>query len=646
MCGIAGFVEAPGTRSSQAMNDVVSRMTDALHHRGPDDRGIYVDGESGAALGHRRLSIVDLSDAGRQPMRSRDGRYVLSFNGEIYNHVALRRELRDRGTTFRGTSDTEVLLEACSAWSPRQALERSHGMFAIALWDCQELALLLARDRLGIKPLYWAQHGAGLIFASELKALRCHPAWQGRLSQAAVAEFLRHGFVPGPQTIHQQVQKLLGGEMLVWSAADPTARLERFWDLRKLASERTSRAPLSQQEALEQLHALLLEAVSSHMVADVPLGALLSGGIDSSTVVALMQAQSTRPVRTFSIGFEKTEYDEAPYARAVARHLGTDHTELYVSGAHASDLIPRLPEWYDEPFADSSQIPTYLVCEMARQHVTVALTGDGGDELFCGYPRYGRTELLWRRLSTVPAPVRVAVGRALSKLPVAALERVLRAAPAHIRRRLSAQRLQHIGVALPAVSPDEFYDKSLFIWSNPAELLLHRSEEPCPAGPAAARWKGPDDLVSRLQLRDILSYLPDDLLTKVDRASMAVGLEARIPLLDHRVVEFTGQLSPRLHRADGHGKFALRQVLARYVPSKLVDRPKQGFAVPLGPWLRGPLRPWAEALLSKEALRRHDVLNVDRVRQAWLGYLAGTRDGDARLWLVLMLQAWLARWQS
>jgi len=625
------------------MTDVVSRMTDALHHRGPDDRGVYVDSDSGTALGHRRLAVVELSAAGKQPMYSRDGRYVLSFNGEVYNHAALRRELEGRGAVFRSLSDTEVIVEACASWSPRAALERLHGMFALAVWDRRERELLLARDRLGIKPLYWAPTGSGLMFASELKALRHHPEWDGSLDRPMLAAFLQHGFVPGPQTIHRRVSKLAAGEVLSWSVARPSVRLERFWDLRQLASERP-RAELGREDAVEQLHRLLLDAVGSHMLADVPLGAFLSGGVDSSTVVALMQAQSTSAVRTFSIGFEQGAYDEAPRARAVARHLGTAHQEFYVSGAQASEIIPRLPEWYDEPFADSSQIPTYLISQLARQHVTVALTGDGGDELFCGYPRYARTELLWRWLNEIPAPLRGAAGHALQKLPFRVLERALSAAPLALRQRISAHRLQYVAAALPAQSADELYQRSLFIWADPSEILQGAAANG--AQVAAASAEEPRELLSRLQLRDTLGYLPDDILTKVDRASMAVSLEARVPLLDHRVVEFAWRLPRHLNSADAGGKHLLRQVLAKYVPPSLTGHAKRGFAVPLGDWLRGPLRPWAESLLNAEAIRRQGVLDAERIQQVWRQHLRGSRNGEARLWLVLMLQAWLARWQS
>jgi asparagine synthase (glutamine-hydrolysing) len=625
------------------MGEIVGRMTESLRHRGPDDGGTWVNAESGAALGHRRLAIVDLSAAGKQPMASRDGRYVLSFNGEIYNHDSLRRELHDRGVKFRGGSDTEVIIEACSAWSPRLALERLHGMFAVAIWDRTNRELILARDRLGIKPLYWSANESGILFASELKALRKHPDWHGSVSPRAVAEFLRYGYVRGPDTIHEGVRKLQGGEVLTWSLVTRAVRVERFWDLCAVAScARQSRvADMDPDDAIAHLHRLLADAVRSHMVADVPLGAFLSGGVDSSTVVALMQVQSDRPVRTFSIGFETEQFDEAPYARAVAKHLGTDHTELYVSGKHAIDLIPRLPEWYDEPFADSSQIPTYLVCDMTRKHVTVALSGDGGDELFGGYPRYDWTQSLWRWMGKIPAPIRASAARVVRTPPARALARALCVMPGN-RGRVTPYRVQRLADALDVSSSDELYRQVQSIWINPSDVMLQpRTEaEPTPC------YENVDDLRSRMQLTDTLTYLPDDILTKVDRASMAVSLEARVPLLDHRVVEFAWALPVHLNTADGRGKFPLRRILAQYVPSELIDRPKQGFGVPLGDWLRGPLRPWAESLLTVNAISNHGLLNPEPVRSLWREHVDETQNAATRLWPILMLQAWLAHWQS
>lgn len=636
MCGICGFVEPSGRRAPASL---ARAMADVLAHRGPDGDGVWTDEAAGVALGHRRLAIVDLSPLGRQPMESADGRLVLTFNGEIYNHRELRADLEAGGLRLRGQSDTEVLVEACAAWGVERTVRRLIGIFAFALWDKTARRLTLVRDQIGVKPLYWGRVGAGVMFASELKALRVHPGWSPGLDRGALASYLRFSYVPAPHTIYRGVAKLPPGSMLTWEpGAEP--RTERYWDMRAVA-----RVPPRERDgasAAAELEALLGDAVGRQMVADVPLGAFLSGGIDSSTVAALMQARSDRPVRTFSIGFDVAGYDEAVHAKAVASHLGTDHTELYVGRDHARDVIPRLPDLFDEPFADSSQIPTYLVSEMTRRHVTVALSGDGGDELFAGYHRYFWADAARRRLDLLPRSLRGFAASALSGPSEDAWDRGFGLLPGGIRPDRAGERIRKLAALLAASGPDEVYRGLLSHW-DPAEIVRGADE------PLGILWDGAvageiPGFLRRMQFLDTVTYLPDDILAKVDRASMAVGLEARVPLLDHRVVEFAAGLPDALKVRDGQGKWLLRQVLYRHVPRELVERPKMGFSVPLDGWLRGPLRDWAEDLLDERRLGEDGVLDPAPIRRRWAEHLAGTHDHRDRLWGVLMFQAWRRRW--
>lgn len=570
-------------------------MAETLRHRGPDADTVWCDAGAGLAFGHRRLSIIDLSPAGAQPMVSSCGRFVLAYNGEVYNATELRPELEAAGRRFHGHSDTEVIVEGAGVWGVEATVHRLIGMFAMALWDRRDRILYLIRDRLGIKPLYWTESAGRFLFGSELKALRADRDWSPVLHRDAVAAFMRLGYVPAPLSIYCGVNKLPPGSILtICATGEPSIRA--YWSLEAVArAGQAARLAVSDGEAAERLDALLRDAVRRHMVADVPVGAFLSGGIDSSTVVAAMQAESTRPVRSFSIGFHEEGYDEAQHAAAVAQHLGTDHEQLYVAPDQALSVIPRLPDMYDEPFADASQIPTFLLSQMTRRHVTVALSGDGGDELFAGYPRYFQAAPVIAR-----SP---AVGRA-------------------------------------------FYRFLLSQWPIPSRVVKVATAPPGPLDDP-----GIDDLVSdpveRMQYLDTLTYLPDDILTKVDRASMAVSLEVRVPLLDHRLVAFAWSLSPELKGTDGVGRRVLRRVLDRYVPSALIDRPKMGFAPPINTWLRGPLRDWAEALLDEKRLRADGVLHPQPVLSAWRDHLAG--NGHAlqpphALWAVLMFQAWKQRW--
>jgi len=630
MCGITGIVDP------RAGPEVLARwakaMADALAYRGPDSHDIWVDAAGGFATGHRRLAIVDLTPTGAQPMHSACGRYVISYNGEVYNAPELKPELEARGIRFRGHSDTEVILEGCAAWGVKATCQRLIGMFALALWDRQERRLWLVRDRLGIKPLYWLQRGPLFLFGSELKALRVHDGWTPELDRDALASYLRHVYVPAPHTVYREVRKLEPGTILSLDASG--VRQERFWELMPIATAGVVERP--DAEAIEQLDALARDAVKRRMVADVPLGAFLSGGVDSSTVVALMQAQSNRPVRTFTIGFHEQAYDEASHAAAVAKHLGTEHTELRVDPAAAREVIPQLPEMFDEPFADASQIPTFLVSRMTRQHVTVALSGDGGDELFAGYNRYFWATRVWRTLRPLPQWLRRAAGCGVQAVPPAAWDAVLRLAPK--APRLAGDKMHKLAGLFDAESEDAVYRRLLTHWPEPEQMVAGSREPRGLIWDDGLRQRVPD-FMARMQLLDTLNYLPDDILTKVDRATMAVSLEGRVPLIDHRLVAFAWSLPKHQKVRDGQGKWLLRRVLDRYVPRGLIDRPKMGFAVPIDDWLRGPLRDWAEALLA-----RPGPIEMTPVRSAWAEHQSGKRNWQYHLWAVLMFQAWSARW--
>lgn len=641
MCGFAGFWGLPGPEGEA----LVTRMAGCLMHRGPDDAGAWADPQAGIALGHRRLSIVDLSPAGHQPMSSDDGRYVLVFNGEIYNHLHIRKELESVGgaPVWRGHSDTETLLAACSFWGLRGALSRATGMFALALWDRELRELSLARDRLGEKPLYYGVQDGCLLFGSELKALRAHPSFVAGVNRDALALFLRYNYIPAPHSIHEGIRKLQPGTILRFVAPASEARSESFWDLAVAIAQRGKQDALASSDAVDQLESLLMDAVGQQMAADVPLGAFLSGGVDSSLIVALMQAQSSRPVKTFTIGFNEQEYNEAEHARAVARCLGSEHTELYVTSEQAMALIPSLPALYDEPFADVSQIPTWLVSRLAREHVTVALSGDAGDELFCGYNRYLLAQRLWQACAGVPQPLRQLAGVTLqrgSPLIASVLRQAAALLPARLLRGDVATKLCMLSQALRADSMAALNHGLSSFLEQPMEMLCSGRELPVRMTDGGLDALGLDPLEHMMAL-DLLAYLPDDILVKVDRAAMGVSLETRVPLLDHRVLEFAWRLPLEFKLRGGETKWILRQILYRYVPRELIERPKMGFGVPMGAWLRGGLRDWAEALLDPARLRREGFLRPESVRRCWDEHVSGRRDWQYVLWSILMFQQWL-----
>jgi asparagine synthase (glutamine-hydrolysing) len=648
MCGIAGFWQSNGTPDHPF--EVLNRMGAALAHRGPDDSGVFFDDVAGMGMAFRRLSILDLSPEGHQPMFSPSGRYVIVFNGEVYNFEEIRSELGPH--CWRGHSDTEVMLGAFERWGVEASVQRFVGMFAFALWDRLERRLYLVRDRLGIKPVYYGQVRNAFIFASELKAIWQCPDFAGEIDRDALALYMRHNYVPAPHCIYRGLHKLESGCILTLESPASTPQISRYWSAKEVA-HRGLQSPLriGDQEAVEELHELLLQAVRLRMISDVPLGAFLSGGVDSSTVVALMQAQSPRPVKTFTIGFCEEGYNEAVEAKKVAEHLRTDHTELYLAPQDALDVVPLLPAMYDEPFADFSQIPTYLVSKLARRCVTVSLSGDGGDELFGGYNRYYLTRRIWRSLRLLPAALRKAASSLLRALPPERIDTAFRLLQPLIPRRLTpsapgdkAHKLANL-LSLSSPSIQELYHRALSHWHNPGYVVLN-SCEPRTVRDTIDELSASLDIEEVMMVTDLLNYLPDDILTKIDRASMAVSLEARVPLLDHRVVEFAWKLPRSLKIRDGVSKWILRQVLYKYVPEHLIERPKMGFGVPLDRWLRGPLRDWAEDLLSEKNLAGHGFFNVEPIREKWREHISASRNWQYLLWDVLVFQEWFFQHKS
>lgn len=666
MCGIAGVL---GHANGEALARVVGAMAATLVHRGPDDGGAWADADADIALGHCRLAILDLSAEGHQPMASAGGRFVIAFNGEIYNHLDIRAELQaaSAAPAWRGHSDTETLLAAFEHWGVDATLAKTVGMFAIALWDARERTLHLARDRFGEKPLYygWAGSGAGrtFVFGSELKALRAFPGFANPVCRQALAQYMRFTYVPAPHSIYRGIYKLEPGCVLTISGAPPadapaqplrppavyeSLSLRRWWSLADVVQAGAQNQIADEAEAVQMLEQRLADAVRLQSLADVPLGAFLSGGVDSSTIVALMQQQAARPVKTFTVGFEEAGFDESPHARAVAQHLGTDHAELFVTAAEAQAVIAQLPAMYDEPFADSSQIPTHLVCRAARQHVTVALSGDAGDELFGGYNRYFWGPRIWAKLAWLPLPVRQALGAAIAAVPVAGWDALSRLANVLL---LGGQGIAQAGDKAHKLAArlrgvrnlDDLYLSLVSEWQDPAQVVRGENglgQEPPSLLDDPLSAQGVADSPLRMMYRDSMTYLPDDILCKVDRAAMAVSLETRVPFLDHCVAELAWRLPLGMKIRGGQGKWALRQVLYKHVPRALIERPKAGFGIPVGQWMRGPLRPWAESLLDEKRLQTEGYFHPAPIRQKWAEHLACRRDHTASLWAVLMFQAW------
>lgn len=644
MCGIAGYIDFQAHATSSELTEIASAMASCLHHRGPDDCGVWVDGHNGVALSFRRLKIIDVSDGGHQPMLSRNERYVLVYNGEIYNYGDLRRELIAAGVSFRSTSDTEVLLEAIAYWGLKAALQRCNGMFAFALWDRSEKILHLARDRMGKKPLYYAKMGRYVIFASEIKALCAHPAFRKDIDRNALTLYLRYCYVPEPFAIFKNTFKLQPSELLAINGKqnNPSIKRDVYWDSANMVAT-ALREPFvaSETEAKTRLHDLLLDAVRLRMIADVPLGAFLSGGIDSSIVVALMQTLSDNPTKTFTIGFHEQGYNEAQNAAQVARHLGTEHTELYVTPKEAMAVIPQLPRLYDEPFADVSQIPTFLVSQLARQHVTVALSGDGGDELFAGYNRHRWVPLFWSRFGRLPAVIKRPILKLLTSVAPQRWDQYIKllatVVPKLLKQPNPGDKLHKLARMLQCDCPEKMYFDLVSSWKEPQTVVLN-ADEPNLCEPHSIHFP---DIIHKMMYFDMVRYLPGDILTKVDRASMGVSLEARAPLLDYRVVEFAWRLPLEAKIKNNHSKYLLKQVLQRYVPHKLIDRPKMGFGVPVGQWLRGSLRDWAENLLDPQRLNEEGFFDVAHIQQKWQEHLSGQRNWQYKMWNILMFQAWL-----
>lgn len=630
MCGIAGILSRKGQYTQESLESTVKKMISTLIHRGPDDSGTWLDENAGLAFGHRRLSIIDRSKKGRQPMISSNNRYVICYNGEVYNFPYLRQELEDCGNKFISRTDTEVVLTAIVQWGLKPAIRRFNGMFAFAIWDRAERKLHLIRDRLGIKPLYYGWVVNGWAFSSELKALTAVPGFCNQVDRDSLAMFMRHNYIPAPYSIYRNIFKLPPGSMITLRQGQTTSEVSPmvYWNLREIAQEGISK-PFdgSLSEAIESLESLIESSTQLRMISDVPLGVFLSGGIDSSLITTFLQKHSTRPIKTFTIGFKDRVYNEADYALQVSKHLGTEHNELYIKQEEALCIVPQLSTFYDEPFADSSQIPTFFVCKLAKMHATVSLSGDGGDELFCGYNRYPRNLKLWNQIQLIPASLRKMLFTILEFLP---------------QSTHSGGKLVRLKQIINTSNPLEFYHAMMSTWQKMDSLVIGSNERKTVfvSGDCERKF---NNLQNAMMVKDMISYLPDDILVKVDRASMANSLEVRVPLLDHRIVEFVWKLPLDWKWHDNVSKWIIRKILYKYVPRKLVERPKKGFSVPLNYWLKGPLRDWAEELLSSHRIKNDGFFDVKEIRRMWHQHLSGKHNRASYLWSVLMFQAWLEK---
>jgi asparagine synthase (glutamine-hydrolysing) len=647
MCGITGFYQAEAA-DKDVMSNILEAMSNTLVHRGPDSAGMWIDGDSGIYFAHRRLSIQDLSPLGNQPMLSQSGRFVIIFNGEIYNFLELRKKLEMEGCSFKGGSDTEVMLAAIEAWGLGRALANFTGMFAFVLWDRRVKQLILARDRLGEKPLYYGWQGNTFLFGSELKALRPHYSWNNIINRDAVGLLLRHNYIPAPWSIFEGIFKLLPGTFMTLDTSTRRYRTERFWSLAEIFSKgQEASLDLPADDIVSLLEYKLLGIIKRQMIADVPVGAFLSGGIDSSTVVALMQAQRATPVKTFTIGFNEDEFNEAKYAKAIAKHLGTEHTELYLTPKNVLDVIPKINMIYDEPFADSSQLPTFLISKLTREQVTVSLSGDGGDELFCGYPSYFKTHASWKWISRYPLSVRRTLAGAIRRLPTKVVNQLLYWPLRYFSNRsphLAGMRLQRKSSTWQYNSLQEFYRQSISYWTDTAVVRGCRDIDYAMNSPATD-FTGWDDY-KLMQYLDAACYLPDDILTKVDRAAMANSLETRIPFLDHEFVELAAKIPTDVNLRHPLGKWPLREILKRYVPTELTERPKKGFAVPLAQWLRNELKEWAGDLLSQQALSNTGMFDGRLVQNTWNNHINNLADNSFHLWGLIIYQSWNECWKS
>ena len=651
MCGIAGFILNQPDKNKEELNSIINKMNNTIVHRGPDDAGIWCDENAGVSLGHRRLSIIDLSSAGHQPMISQNGRFIIVMNGEIYNHRDLSKEMNSLGYSFIGDSDTEVALACIQHWGVIKAMQKFVGMFAFGIWDRENRKLYLSRDRMGEKPLYYGRINSSFVFASELKALKAHPGWQGEINRDALSLLMKYTYIPSPYCIYVDINKLEPGTILEWSmeSRKDEPKIYSYWSADKIVlnAMHGRRKRINKKELINELDDLLHTTLKDQMIADVPLGAFLSGGIDSSAIVAIMQSESSRPVKTFSIGFHEDEYNEAVFAKQIAEHLGTDHTELYVTPEEAQSVIPKIPELYDEPFSDSSQIPTFLISELARKDVTVALSGDGGDELFGGYSRYLYGLDLWNKMSKIPEPARNYIGNIILKTSPDTINKFVKPlmflVPKQYRFQQFGQKLQKLANAWNTTTRESIYRQFITLWPNANEIVIN-SDGIDNMVKHELTLKDINSFPEWMMFTDMVTYLPDDILTKVDRASMAVSLEVRVPFLDHRIVEFIWNQAPDVKIVKNVSKWLLREVLYKYVPKKLIDRPKMGFGVPIDHWLRGPLREWAEDLISEERLKREGYLKPELVRARWEEHLSGNLSWHYHLWPVLMFQAWKERW--